>query len=1204
MKNRTIIPILLSMILLCSHGFVLIDTVQGVSTSNETITPATFSPDGNGLNDTVSITFQSTAGQTLYLNIFYNSSQLIRSDIIVTEINSGNYSATWNGKDDNNSYVTEEDEAYTIRVSDVLGGGGGNTIGTVNIDVTPPTISTFSIAGGAAYTNDENGEVTLTISATGATKMKVSNNASFSGATWESYATSKSWTLLSPSSDGEKTVYINFRDAAGANASDSDSITLDTTIADPSLSINGGSSATNDTEVTLTITANGASQMKIDNDTNFLNMSSWIDKTSTYNFTLPSGSGSKTVYLRVRDEAGNTKTTSDGINLDTTAPSNVSLTIDEGSYTNTQNVNLTISAEGGPSMMYLSNTGDSWTGYDYATSKEWTLSSGDGSKTVYLRVADTAGNNASKTAAITLDTTDPSPVVLSSPSDGATVTTQTPSFNWTNPNSGAQTKWFKIEILQSGSVEQSSYTNKTTTCYTATTLGEGSYQWRVTVYDPANNSVTTSQRSFTISVDGLAIPAPTYPASEARINNSAPNMPRIRWGQVEGQGTITYRYKIANSSDNLSSASYSATTSLYSDLDLSDYTQGDRVYWQVLAKNTTDESNYSTARYFILDNVSPVLNSISISSGESYTATQSVTLSLSATGASWMKLSENEDFSGASWVAYSSTKTFTLSSSDGEKTIYFIAKDSAVGDQGSTTYANSNNSEINDTIILDSTGPVLSDQVPSSSSITSSPSVISVTYADASSSVNKNTTIILFNGENKTSESTITSSSVSYEPSSLSDGSYWVNVSVSDILGNSNYLNWSFTLDTSGGGGDDDDDDDDDVGGGEFILPTGSGALISISDITQTPESVSASDTVAISASITAFDGVHQARLYYDVDGDLESKTMSNSSDTYSVTIGPFDEGSTVTYYIYVIDENAQTEQSDNYSFSVDDTNGPSISLTSPSSGASITETQPTITITFSDPSGIDLNSLSFTLDGVDKTSSTTSTSTRLTYTPDTPLSYGKHTIEFLIEDNEGNSNEKTWTFTITADESEIIETIDAIEKDETKEIDMTSYESTISSISFTAAADLTDVEITCKTLDNKPSGLATPDNTVYLYLDIDANVNDEDIDSLTITFKIARDWFSAHNIDKNKVTLLRYHENEWQKLTTIFDSEDNSYTYFTATTPGLSTFAITGQEAKAPSEPTGSFPWIYVIIGIIAAIGVTFAILVKTGYIYFEHEE
>lgn len=1204
MKNKKLLPILFSILMLFSTLFLVYDTVKGVSTSNVTITPSTFSPDGNGLNDTVSITFQSNPGQDLYLNIFYNSSELVRSDIAVNEITSGNYSATWNGKDDNNSYVTEEDEAYTIRVTDVLGGGGGNTIGIVNVDITPPTISTFSIAGGAAYTNDENGEVTLTISATGASKMKVSNYANYSGATWETYSTSKSWTLLSPSSDGVKTVYINFRDTAGANASTSDTITLDTTLADPSLSINSGASATNDTDIVLTITANGASQMKIDNDTNFLNMSSWIDKTSTYNFTLPSGTGSKTVYLRVRDEAGNTKTTSDSITLDTTAPSNVTLTIDEGSYTNSRNINLSISAEGGPHTMYLSNNGVSWNSYSYATSKAWTLTTGDGSKTVYLRVADAAGNNGSKTATITLDTTDPTPVTLSSPADGATVTSQTPSFSWTNPNAGAQTKWFFIQILQSGAVKQSSYTNKSTTSYTATTLNEGSYQWKVTVYDMANNSATTSQQSFTIAVDGLAIPAPTYPSNAARVNTSAPDMPRIRWSQVEGEGTITYRYKVANSNGNLSTASYSSTTNLYADLDLSSYVNGDRVYWQVLAKNTTDESNYSSARYFILDNVSPTLNSISISGGESYTAIQSVTLTLSASGANWMKVSEDPDFSGVSWVAYSSTKSFTLSSGEGAKKIYFIAKDNAVGDQGATTYANINTSAINSSITLDTTGPTIDNQIPSASTISSSPAVISADFQDDGSSVDKNTTVIIFNGENKTDAATITSSSVSYAPSTLTDGTYWVNISVCDTLGNSNYLNWSFTLDSGGDDGDDDDDDGPSSPGGGLILPSGSGSLITISDITQTPETVTSTNTVEISATITAIDGVHQARVYYEINDDLESVVMSNASDTYSATIGPFDEGTTVTYYVYVIDQNAQTQQSSDYTFTVDDVNGPSITLSSPSTESSLTDTKPIIIIRYSDSSGIDTDSIEFSVDSVDRTSSATILSSQLSYTPDSDLSYGVHTIICSVSDNVGNVNEKTWTFTITADESEIIETIETIEKDETQEIDMSNYDSAVSGISFTAAADLTDVQITCKTHNSKPSGVTTPENTVYLYLDIDTNVDENDIDSLTISFKIAQDWFANNNIDKTKVRLLRYHNGEWQQLSTTKVSEDSSFAYFEAETPGLSTFAITGQQAKAPSEPTAGFPWIYVIIGIIVAIGVAFVVLVKTGYIYFEHEE
>ena len=1197
MKNKKILPILFSIFMLFSHSLLLYDTVHGVSTSNEAITPSTFSPDENGLNDTISITFQSTASQTLYLNIFYNSSELVRSDISVNEINSGNYSATWNGKDDNESYVTDEDESYTIRVSDILGGGGGNTIGTVNVDVTPPTISTFSIAGGAQYTTDTDGNVTLTISASGASKMKVSNYANFSSSTWETYSTSKSWTLLNPSSDGEKTVYINFRDTAGTNVSTYDTITLDTTLADPSLSIDSGASATNETDVILTITANGASQMKIDNDTNFLNMSSWNDKTSTYNFTLPSGTGSKTIYLRVRDEAGNTKTTSDSITLDTTAPSNITLSIDEGSYTNTRNINLSISAEGGASMMYLSNDESSWTGYSYASSKSWQLSSGDGSKTIYLRVADAAGNNGSKTATITLDTTNPSQVSLSSPADGATVTSQTPTFSWTNPNSNASTKWFFIEILQSGSVKQNNYTSKSTTSYTATTLAEGTYQWQVTVYDMANNSATTSQQSFTIAVDGLAIPAPTYPSNEAQVNQSAPNMLRIRWSQVEGQGTITYRYKHALTLVGLSSAAYNSTTSLYADIPDSIYSNGDTVYWQVLAKNTTDESNYSTARCFTLDNVSPILTSISIA-GDGYTASTSATLTLSATGANWMKISENANFSGADWEVYSTSKSFTLSSGDGTKTVYFIAKDNAVGDEGSTSYANVNMSAISDTITLDTTGPTISDQTPSSSTSTSTPE-ISALLTDLGAGVNNTTVIINVNSVDQTLNATITSSEVRYTPSSaLSDGSYTVNISVADIVSNVGYLEWTFTISTSSG---DDDDDDSSPGGG---LPPPSTPSISITDITQTPETVTSTDSIEISATITATNGLHRASLYYEINDELESTVMTNSDDIYSASIGPFTEGTVITYYIHVVDENAETQDSSNYTFTVDDTNGPSISLASPTLGSNIADTKPVIAITYSDPSGIDTNTIEFSLDSVDITSSATVTSSQLSYTPTSPLSYGQHTITCSVADTLGNANEETWTFTITADESEIKETIETIEKDETKEIDMSSYDSAVSSISFTAASDLSDVEITYKIFNSKPEGVTTPENSVYLYLDIDANVVDDDIDSLTINFKVAQDWFTRNNIDKNKVTLLRYYNDEWQTLTTTMISEDSSFVYFEATTPGLSTFAITGELTEESPEPTGGIPWIFIIIGIIAAAIVTLLVLVKTGYLYFEHDE
>ncbi len=102
-----------------------------------------------------------------------------------------------------------------------------HTITATFADTTPPTGS-ITINGGAAYTNSAS--VTLTLSATdpsGVSQMCISNTASCS--TWETYATSKSWTL--PTGDGSKTVYAWFKDTVGnANTTPySDTITLDAT---------------------------------------------------------------------------------------------------------------------------------------------------------------------------------------------------------------------------------------------------------------------------------------------------------------------------------------------------------------------------------------------------------------------------------------------------------------------------------------------------------------------------------------------------------------------------------------------------------------------------------------------------------------------------------------------------------------------------------------------------------------------------------------------------------------------------------------------------------------------------------------------------------------------------------------------------------------------------------------------------------------
>ncbi len=105
----------------------------------------------------------------------------------------------------------------------MTGGGGG---GGASADVTPPTSTSISISVGAATTAST--AVNLTLGATGASQMMISNNSAFTAGVWETYAIAKAWTLTI--GNGVKPVFVKFRDAAGnISIAVSDTITLNTT---------------------------------------------------------------------------------------------------------------------------------------------------------------------------------------------------------------------------------------------------------------------------------------------------------------------------------------------------------------------------------------------------------------------------------------------------------------------------------------------------------------------------------------------------------------------------------------------------------------------------------------------------------------------------------------------------------------------------------------------------------------------------------------------------------------------------------------------------------------------------------------------------------------------------------------------------------------------------------------------------------------
>ncbi|WBF56872.1 S-layer homology domain-containing protein [Lysinibacillus sp. JK80] len=154
-----------------------------------------------------------------------------------------------------------------------------------------------------------------------------------------------------------------------------------------SIIVNGGQISTSSINVTLNLTATDlegeAIEMRFSNDG--ITWSSWESKISTKSWTLSHGEGSKTVYMQLRDTAGNISNTfSDTIVLDTTPPVITGVT-NNGVY----NTDVTISFNEGTATL---NGATFSSGATVSTSGNYTLVATDsaGNTTTITFVIDKA----------------------------------------------------------------------------------------------------------------------------------------------------------------------------------------------------------------------------------------------------------------------------------------------------------------------------------------------------------------------------------------------------------------------------------------------------------------------------------------------------------------------------------------------------------------------------------------------------------------------------------------------------------------------------------------------------------------------------------------------------------------------------------------------------------------------------------------------
>jgi len=537
-------------------------------------------------------------------------------------------------------------------------------------DITPPQDASILINSGDAVTTSTS--VVLTLSATEAYDMYVTNTAGCAGeGSWESYSTTKSWVLAQTNTTA--TVYVKYRDRAlNETSCVSDTILHDDTAPQGGgISINGGAAATNSTTVTLTLSATGADKMYVTNDAGCATGGNWVDYAGTFSWELGQTNALATVYVKYRDSNLNeTGCLSDTITHDNQAPSGASVSINSNAtYTNTTSVTLTLAATGA-SQMCVTNTAEcgcanssDWETYN--TTKAWTLGQTNATATVYVKYRDVALNeSACINDTIIHDNQAPTGDSISINSNatyatstsvtltlGATGASQMCVTNTAGCSCANSSDWETYNTTKAWTLGQTNATATVYVKYRDAALNETACINDTIIHDnqaPTDGSVSINNGDASTTSTSVTLTLNATGASDMYITNTA---------GCAADGTL-YSY---------------ATTQAWT---LGQTNGTATVYVKFIDAAGNESACLSDT--ITHDNQAPTGGSILINNGDSSTASTSVTLTLNATGASNMYITNTSGCAAdGTLYSYAATKAWTLGQSSGTATVYIKFIDSA-----------------------------------------------------------------------------------------------------------------------------------------------------------------------------------------------------------------------------------------------------------------------------------------------------------------------------------------------------------------------------------------------------------------------------------------------------------------------------------------------------------------------------------------------
>jgi predicted GH43/DUF377 family glycosyl hydrolase len=287
------------------------------------------------------------------------------------------------------------------------------------LDGTPPAAS-FVINQDAMYTTTRDVTLNISIHDDNPIRYKMANAGEEWPDSWRTTATPLDlpWSL-STGPDGIRTVRMLVMDAANNEFTITDDIILDTTPPEGELVLNEGAAFTNillaAASLSASDTTSGLDRMRISESDDFTGVS-WQTVKDSFQWPMPPGDGTKTLFVQLRDGAGLISTIDDSIILDTTPPTGAVSIKGVDEYATDPQVELVIQFHDDFGLDDMRVSHDSsfqdavWV--PYAGQYLWDLGDQEGEVNVIVEVRDLAGNLRGASVSTILDLTDPVVSVL------------------------------------------------------------------------------------------------------------------------------------------------------------------------------------------------------------------------------------------------------------------------------------------------------------------------------------------------------------------------------------------------------------------------------------------------------------------------------------------------------------------------------------------------------------------------------------------------------------------------------------------------------------------------------------------------------------------------------------------------------------------------------------------------------------------------